>query len=475
MKRNSILKTFVLAVIFAVTFVTFAFAGTAVIQFSDPTVTRDKTFNVACKVKSTDVRLKTADITVQYDAQRIEFVEGTNAEGGAGTIRINGTGVGRGSGTQTLEYQLKFKALYAGTTGINVVDQEVTDTTDNLVNVTKFGTSTIKVNPTNTQSTDANLATLEFSPGELDREFDPSVTAYNVEVNSDVEALTIQAIAEDRDATVIITGNENFITGMNRVAIDVTAPDNVTTKQYVLNVTKLDTGITDGNTTITNGQRFTSNPYTITIMIKPDDVPIPSGYKKLTGEFGGNTIEAYGPTNIVDGDTPEVFLIYGMNQDGVMDFYRYDRRNGDNTIQRYVAEANAGNYEALLVEYNDLGTKYNEAAKRLNIIFPAAIVLVVLVVILIIVLIVIIVKNGSNRNKSAYDKYKDYSDDDDDDDDDYFRNARPTKINRASSNKDSDDIDDEEDEKDEKKDVKAEPDNYEEDIEDNLDEIEDLG
>ena len=109
-----------------------------------------------------------------------------------------------------------------------------------------------------------------------------------------------------------------------------------------------------------------------------------------------------------------------------MDFYRYDRRNGDNTLQRYVAEANAGNYEVLLSEYNALGTEYNNAAKRLNIIFPAAIVLVVLVVILIIILIVVLVRNGSGKDskKNKYDNY-----DDDDDDDDYFNSVRPRRVN----------------------------------------------
>lgn len=415
-----------ITLVFAFTFMTFA--GTGVIQFGDPKVTRDKTFNVACKVKSTDVRLKTADITVQYDPQMIEFIEGTNAEGGAGTVRINGTGVGKGSGTRTLEYQLKFKALYAGTTNITVLDQEVTDNTDNLVNITKLGSSTITVNPSNTQSSDANLSTLDFSPGELDRDFDASVLSYNTEVNADVESLTISAIPEDKDAKVVISGNENFVTGMNKVTIDVTAPNNKTTKQYVINVTKLETGVTSGNTTITNGQRFSSNAYTITIMIKPDEVPIPNGYKKLTGEFGGNTIEAYGPTNTVDGDTPEVFLVYAMNQEGVIDFYRYDRRNGDNTIQRYVAEANAGDYEKLLVEYNALGEEYNTMVRRMGIIFPVSIILLVLVVILVIILIVVVIKNGSSRNNNKY-KYED--DFDDDDDDEYFASKRPTKINSS--------------------------------------------
>ena len=448
MKKIKIVKfiTTTIALVFAFTFM--AFAGTGVIQFGDPKVTRDKTFNVACKVKSTDVRLKTADITVQYDPQMIEFIEGTNSEGGAGTVRINGTGVGKGSGTRTLEYQLKFKALYAGTTNITILDQEVTDNTDNLVNITKLGSSKITINPSNTQSGDANLSTLEFSPGELDRDFDASVLSYNTEVNADVESLTISAIPEDKDAKVVVSGNENFATGMNKVTIDVTAPNNKTTKQYVINVTKLETGVTSGDTTITNGQRFTSSAYTITIMIKPDDVPIPNGYKKLTGEFGGSTIEAYGPTNTVDGDTPEVFLVYAMNQEGVIDFYRYDRRNGDNTIQRYVAEANAGDYERLLVEYNSLVDQYNTMAKRMGIIFPAAIILLVLVVILVIILIVVVIKNGSSKNNNPY-KYEDEFDEEDDDD--YFTKQRPTKINSSikkqevEDKKDDDLLDDIED------------------------------
>lgn len=465
MKRLNFVKLLgmTLIVVFASTIATFA--GTGVIQFSDPTVTRDKSFNIACKVKSTDVRLKTADITIQYDPQMIEFVEGTNAEGGAGTVRVNGTGVGKGSGTRTLEYQLKFKALYAGTSQVTILDQEVTDTTDNLVNITKLGSSTVRINPSNTQSTNANLATLEFSPGELDRPFEPSVLSYNIEVNADVESLTISAHAEDKDATVSISGNSGFATGMNKVTIDVTAPNKVAKKQYVLNVTKLETGVTSGNTTITNGQRFSSNAYTITIMIKPDDVPIPSGYKKLSGEFGGNTIEAYGPTNTNEGDTPEVFLVYAMNQEGVIDFYRYDRRNGDNTIQRYVPEPNAGDYEKLLSEYNSLGNKYNNTAKRLSVIFPVSIVLLALVVILIIILIVVIVKNGSKNSK---DRYGDMLDDDDDDDD-YFTTSRPQKISRVVDNSRNDDLD----EFDNKKNNNS---NDTDDIDDDsLDDIEDLG
>lgn len=424
-----------LALVFAFAFS--AFAGTAVIQFGDPKVTRDKVFNVACKVKSTDVRLKNADITVNYDPNMLELLEGNGYEGGAGTVRITGGGIGKSSGTRTLEFQLKFRALSAGTTNLSVADQEVTDTTDNLVNVTKLGTSKITINPSNTQSKNANIATLEFSPGELDRAFDPSILSYNTEVNADVESLVISAITEDKDARVNISGNANFQTGMNKVTIDVTAPDGKTKKQYVLNVTKFETGVTSGNTTIANGQGFSSNAYTITIMIKPEDVPIPSGYKKLQYENGSDSIEAYGPNNTPVGENPEVFLVYGMNQSGDIGFYRYDSKYGEGTIQRYIPEPNAGNYEEIAARYDALNADYTLMSKRLGILFPVAIILAALVIILIIILIVMIVKGGSGKKSNPYQ----FDEDDEDDDDDYF-SSKPRKItssNYGSSSNDKND------------------------------------
>lgn len=415
-------KIKMLLVVFAFIF-TFAmqvFAGTGVIQFGDPTVTRDKTFNLTMKVKSTDVRLKTADISISYNPTMIEFISGTNAEGGAGTVKISGTGEGKSSGTKTLEYILKFKALYAGKTEVTISTQEVTDNTGNLVNITKLGTSAINIKPTNTQSKNANLTTLDFSPGELDRTFDPSVLNYNTEVNADVDSLAINAIPEDKDARTKITGNENFNTGINKVTIEVTAPDNKTKKSYVIAVTKLETGVTSGATTIVNGQKLASNKYTITIMIKPDDVSIPSGYERLQGEMAGQTIDAYGPTGGEPGVTPEVFLVYGMNEDGIIDFYRVDTRDNTRTIQRFSQDDSGRNYDALVAKYNQDISSANEDIRKLKILIPVSIGLLALVVILIVVVIIMIMKNpGGKMPKNKYDF------DDNDDDDDFFVDKRP--------------------------------------------------
>ena len=65
--------------------------------------------------------------------------------------------LGKGSGTRTLEYLLKFTAKQAGVTNAKILTQEVYDATDNLVNITHLGSSKITVKPLNTQSKNANL------------------------------------------------------------------------------------------------------------------------------------------------------------------------------------------------------------------------------------------------------------------------------------------------------------------------------
>ena len=374
------------------------------------------------------MRLKTATITIQYNPNMIEFQSGTDSSGSAGTVKISGLGESKGASTKTLTYNLKFKALYRGTTEVTIVDQEIYDSTDQPVVITKQGSSKVTINPVNSKSKNANLASLEFTPGEIDKTFDQNVIDYNTEVNSDVESLVINAIPEDKDAIVTVTGNENFATGMNKVEITVVAPDGKTEKNYVLNVTKLETGVTAGDTTITNGQKLTSNKYTVTIMMKPEDVSIPNGYIKSSGEFGGNTSEAYVSSN-TNNETPEVFLVYGMNQNGDSGFYRIDSR--DNTIQRYVEDANSGDYTELSQNYEALVTRYNEMTRKYNVLFPGIIALAVVVLILIIVLIILLIKGGGNSKKQ--NKYAYNYEDEEDDDDNYFTPSRNNNDNYNDS------------------------------------------
>lgn len=116
-----------------------AFAATARIAFSDPSVTVGQEFNVNVKITTQDGTLGASDVVLSYDPSVIEFVGGNNASGGAGSIRLVGT-MDSGNTTQ-FSHTLKFKALQAGNCSISVGSYEVYDADTQMVNVTKVGSS----------------------------------------------------------------------------------------------------------------------------------------------------------------------------------------------------------------------------------------------------------------------------------------------------------------------------------------------
>ena len=87
MKRFSY---FITTVLFTLLLSIQALASSAAITFSDPSVTVGTDVNVTMKVSSGEASLARADVTLAYDANLLEFVSGTDASGGAGTVRING-------------------------------------------------------------------------------------------------------------------------------------------------------------------------------------------------------------------------------------------------------------------------------------------------------------------------------------------------------------------------------------------------
>ena len=167
-----------------------AYAATARIAFSDPTASVGSEINVKMKITSSD-NLSTADIMLAYDANSLEFIEGTNAEGGNGAVRVHGDG-GAGN-TTTLAYDLKFKASAAGTSKITVTSQEIYDSSSKIVTVDKQGESQVTVSALASASKDATLKSLQVSPGSLTPEFSSDVDSYAVTVGTDVDKLIISA------------------------------------------------------------------------------------------------------------------------------------------------------------------------------------------------------------------------------------------------------------------------------------------
>src|SRR5699024_2184478 len=82
-----------------------------------------------------------------------------------------------------------------------------------------------------------NLAIENYtlSPG-----FQSTVTNYTVEVSNKDENLNILAVAQNENAKVKISGNQNLKIGQNEIVITVTAPNGATEKNYIINAYKRD-------------------------------------------------------------------------------------------------------------------------------------------------------------------------------------------------------------------------------------------
>ena len=153
------LKTAAAAALLTLSMAISAFAATGKLSFSDPSVTAGDEVNVTMKIAAEEgATLTDATVTLSYDPAMLEFVAGTDADGGAGTVRVHGAS--NGAGTGQLEYNLRFKTLSAGQSVISVNTQEVYDGDSQPVQLEHLGTSTVTASAGEEVSTNADLSTL---------------------------------------------------------------------------------------------------------------------------------------------------------------------------------------------------------------------------------------------------------------------------------------------------------------------------
>ena len=118
------LLTFALMVMLLPAGVVVSFAASGKLSFSDPTASVGDQISVTMKIAA-DAALGSSDVMLQYDADALEFVSGTNSNGGAGSVRVIGSA--EAADQKTFSFTLKFNALKAGTSSITVKSQEVYD------------------------------------------------------------------------------------------------------------------------------------------------------------------------------------------------------------------------------------------------------------------------------------------------------------------------------------------------------------
>lgn len=437
-------------------------AATGKLSFSDPSATVGNQVSVTMKIELNDgPGLGSSNVMLNYDSSALEFIEGTGASGGAGSVRVQGSM--ESSNQKTFTFTLKFKTLKAGSSQITVASQEVYDADDQTVELSHVGSSTVKAEASAGASSDAGLSGLTISPGALSPEFSADVTSYTTTVSGTVDKLTVSALAADAGATVSISGNESLTVGENTVECRVTAEDGSTVKTYTILVTKIEgdagepggeiaagtepsgsisadtsnwqvaetfdasllpegftqsefqydgktvqSGYNDKGNVIVymtdengNGDFFYYDetsasfvPYVTVVTAEksvivlpsstiPADVTVPEGFAACTIDIGTHTVEGWIWGSFGDG-TPEYCVVYGMNENGEKNFYRYDQQ--EMTMQRYFpdpeAESLRAQYVSQVEEFNSLVDDYDMRGIIIAVLFGLCIVLVIIVIVL---------------------------------------------------------------------------------------------
>lgn len=311
-----------------------SYAASGKITFSDPTVTVGNQVSVTMKIATSDgAALGASDVRLQYDSSALEFVSGTNANGGAGSVRV--IGAMEAQDQTTFSFTLKFKALKAGNSSITVTSQEVYDADSQMVTIDHVGSSAVKITAPETYSKEASLASLTISPGELTPSFSSDVTAYNAVVGGDVEKITVSAPAKDSKASVSVSGNEGLQIGENTITCKVTAEDGQTTKTYTILVTKTEEIIEETPGESTEEQQETGSAGSAQNILDGnwqvaetfDETLLPEGFTVTEFVYDGMTVQA-------GTDAVGNILLYMTNENGEGDFFIYDAES--NILAPYV-------------------------------------------------------------------------------------------------------------------------------------------
>ena len=330
-------------------FVMQAYALDTRIAFSDPSVIEGNEVTVVLKISSLEGgNLGNANLMLKYDNSYLEFISGNNAEGGAGAIKISAGEDGK----QEWVYNLRFKALKAGETNIEVSSDEIYDVNGKSATISKKGSSKVTIAAGASTSTNANLSSLSVSEGALEPEFNPDTTEYTMNVGADINSINISAVAAETNSSVEISGSENLVEGENKVNINVKAADGSTSKSYTITVMKAVTSESQASTeseTEKSLAEITVSSKTIHVIDLDSGVKIPENMVENSIEVNGVKVKGW----IDKSDAGQNFvLVYGQNSEGEKGFYVYDLK--EKTIQRYFFESGA----SALVNYNSLKNSY---------------------------------------------------------------------------------------------------------------------
>lgn len=218
-----------------------AFAASATVSVTGGTVKKGETISV--KVTYGGAKYGSAATEVNYDKSYLEFVscsEVSYGSGGKTTVSLEGINV------DSLSFTIKFKALKAGSTTVNVNTVEAYNVDgEELTASAKSAKVTIK-DKSSSASSNANLSSLKVSAGTLSPAFSADKTSYKVNVGNDVTSCTLSLSTAHAKASYKVSGDSSLKVGENVRKITVTA-ENGKTKTYTITIIRAEKSSSSGS------------------------------------------------------------------------------------------------------------------------------------------------------------------------------------------------------------------------------------
>lgn len=351
------------------------YAADGTLMLSDPTGNVGSEIAVTVRVDGGGQPIGDANITLSYDTAMLEFMSGTNAQGGDGTVTL----AAGGTGTETeLVFELLFRGLAEGTTPIQVTESTAYLFSDEALNLTA-GESTVTVGAGDgTASTDPSERVLgtesieiggayysiyeNFTDALIPAGFSRSTVQYagaeHSAIRQDASGKTILFMITGEEDPIMVLYNENDSTFMRAERVDV------------------------------------SESFYIFVLSSGDGSTLPEEFYETSLSLHGVNFPAWQNMDAMD-----FYLVYALSSGGVEGFYQYDLV--DSTYQRYVVPAKTTAEPEEEEDDSTLGKVQKIITDNLLILAAAV---AVIVVILFIIILILSIKLG-RRNAELEDMY----------------------------------------------------------------------
>ena len=278
--------------------------GLGMVNAASLSVTANRTTVVVGNTVTVTVNASGAagwEYCLKYDTNVFTLVSATSDTGGT-CVRTGSSLMGYSKVTY------KLKAKKSGSSTVTLKNAAMYDDLGKQVNTT-VGAVTLRAKTQAeieaSYSTNANLSSLRVVDYVMTPEFNKNTLEYNLEVENEVEKVTIKASKADSSASVSGTGEKELTEGLNKFNIVVTAEKGIK-KTYVINISRKEL----------NPIHVDVDGFDYTIVRKADALEAPIYYSSTEIEVEGEMVPAF------KSDITGYTLVGLKDEDGNVDLYR---------------------------------------------------------------------------------------------------------------------------------------------------------